>query len=674
MATINTDLSKYMSDDLKNNLNQRAETQRNEINLQKRTPSLDTTPDTNLPANQDTTPVNSNTIEKYGFNTNKSLIRYNREYLISQTTAKELNTYISFDPFVVFNDLYKREYDTEGNEITKEGPNAPGVRSLFNKFGAVMISGNVDKKYYKDDVIIDKAGDWRIANNVPLIDNVETRKAIRKHSGCSVKELVQASQEGRLGRETYDYSDFMYCKYLGKISNNYLITLRRFPIPVDDFISSYDLDGNDEHLTSKNSQSLGCMVTWMGVSGNEMSNLLSYSYSMPFKTAQSGFQEDRTNPDSQASILQSMASMMDKEYRKQYQLGNAGAAVEGFMGLFPGLSGAKNPYDMATVNAHYDSNKVYGPVDVIKETYMRSEEGLKYAQSFTITFDYELRAYNGINARQAMLDLISNILNVTYTTGSFWGGAYRGTGAHQNNIYTNMSVFKENGGFSGFMDAIYKDFGTIVDQFKQSAKDNGGAGNMIKNFANDLGGMILGALLNKLGRPQLVQNTSLLSPAPVGLWHVTIGNPHHPIMSIGNMILKSTKIEHYGPLGLDDFPTGLKVTCELERGKGRDSRDIEKLYMHGNDRIYSSMGSKVFDMYKNADEYKNNYKSNVDFQGDASSEQLIDGATISAADIKELRNTMQKYFGHVDVKSIDIAACEIEYGSEKNKKNKGGSK
>jgi hypothetical protein len=140
-----------------------------------------------------------------------------------------------------------------------------------------MISGNVDKKYYKDDVIIDKAGDWRIANNVPLIDNVETRKAIRKHSGCSVKELVQASQDGRLGRETYDYSDFMYCKYLGKISNNYLITLRRFPIPVDDFISSYDLDGNDEHLTSKNSQSLGCMVTWMGVSGNEMSSLLSYT-------------------------------------------------------------------------------------------------------------------------------------------------------------------------------------------------------------------------------------------------------------------------------------------------------------------------------------------------------------------------------------------------------------
>jgi hypothetical protein len=411
----------------------------------------------------------------------------------------------------------------------------------------------------------------------------------------------------------------------------------------------------------------------MGVSGNEMSNLLSYTYSMPFKSVQSGFSNDQNNADTNKSLFQGIASMLDKEYRKQYQAGQAGAAVAGFMGLFPGME-SNPPYPMSSVTAHYDSNKVYGPIDVIKETYMRSDEGLKYAQSFTITFDYELRAYNGINARQAMLDLISNILNVTYTTGSFWKGGYNGTGAHQNNIFNNMSIFKANGGFTGFLDAMYKDVGTIAEEFKSSASDNGGVGAMIKNFANDLGGMILGGLLNKFGRPQMVQNTSLLSPAPVGLWHVTIGNPHHPIMSIGNMILKSTKIEHYGPLGLDDFPTGLKVTCELERGKGRDSRDIEKLYMHGNDRIYSSMGSKVFDMYKNADEYKNNYKSNATFQGSASSEQLIDGTTISASDIKELRDTMQKYFGHVDVKSIDIASCEIEYGSEKNKKNKAGAK
>ena len=31
---------------------------------------------------------------------------------------------------------------------------------------------------------------------------------------------------------------FMYCKHLGKVSNNYMITLRRFPLPVDDYIGA----------------------------------------------------------------------------------------------------------------------------------------------------------------------------------------------------------------------------------------------------------------------------------------------------------------------------------------------------------------------------------------------------------------------------------------------------
>jgi hypothetical protein len=62
---------------------------------------------------------------------------------------------------------------------------------------------------------------------------------------------------------------------------------------------------------------------------------------------------------------------------------------------------------------------VYGPVDTIKGTYMRGEEGLEFDQKISLQFDYELRSYNGINPRQAMLDLLSNILNVTYTTGTF---------------------------------------------------------------------------------------------------------------------------------------------------------------------------------------------------------------------------------------------------------------
>ena len=218
--------------------------------------------------------VNNNMVSK---------VRHNREYLISENTAAELNTYVSFQPFPTFNDLFPAEYDSKGNEITsdKKGSGTPGVRSIFNKAGAVVIGGQATTA----DIISKKASDWRISNNVPLMDNRATRTAIKQNSGCSVKELVKASQEGLLGRETYSYSDFMYCKYLGRTSNNYLITLRRFPYPVDDFISAIGVgeDRSNPSYSTKNADSIGCMVTWLNTPGNEMSNILKYSVAMPFK-------------------------------------------------------------------------------------------------------------------------------------------------------------------------------------------------------------------------------------------------------------------------------------------------------------------------------------------------------------------------------------------------------
>ena len=139
-----------------------------------------------------------------------SKVRVNREYLISNETADELNTYRTFDPFPTFNDLFAPEYDKTGKEITPDtkGSGTPGVRSIFNKVGAVIIG---DAETTTETIISKRASAWRISNNVPLMDNKETRIAIKKQSGCTIKELVQASQEGLLGRETYSYSDFMYC-------------------------------------------------------------------------------------------------------------------------------------------------------------------------------------------------------------------------------------------------------------------------------------------------------------------------------------------------------------------------------------------------------------------------------------------------------------------------------
>lgn len=650
-------------------------------------------------------------------------VRYNREHIMSDKTAEELNTYLNFGVFPTFAETYADEFSDKGPKYErvmdltdfKRGAGTPGVRSIFNRAGAVMIGAeNVDGYSIYD---IDVAKDthwWRINNNVPLMDSPGARRAIRKMLGCSVKELVNASQQGLMGQATYAYSDFMYCKHLGRVPNNYMITLRRFSVPVSDFIGTTGMDNYDYtpiepwsadsiaasekqntriSRSSKHPSSIGCMVTWLGVSGNEMSNILKYSFKMPFKETQSEMQDSKQDADANNSVIGGMFNMFDATYRKQYMAGQAGNSANAAFKHF-GINLGDPPYGDHL--KFKDRNKVYGPIDAIRSTYIRSDEGLTYSHKMTLVFEYELRSYNGINPRQAMLDLISNILNVTYTTGSFWGGGIRGYGAHQSNIWSNLNIYKCRGGFTDFIDAFALDLSNVGQQIKGSLginwDDPKSIFSGIKGLMNTIGGMLMGGMLNKMGRPQKAMYNSFLSPSPIGFWHVTIGNPKAPIMSMGNMVITNVTLEHTGVLGLDNFPTGLKVTVELDRGKPRDLRDIERLYMHGNDRIYSSMSDKIIDMYKNASDYREarkkrtmalyqpGAKTSVSKNNAIGNKEATDASksstskpdefppykpTITPKVLAGLKLTLLKNFGTADEFAIIHPAAEQEYGAGK---------
>lgn len=626
----------------------------------------------------------SSTIKNISKQSLVSKVKLNREYLLSNYVKDELNTYRMWIPFESNSDTYQVRYEVNGNKVKeiKESKSGLAVRSLFNNKGAVLIgAGN------NGDIENSPASEWRISMNTPLLDSPDTRKRIRMNSGCSIKELVEASQAGSLGREIYAYSDFMYCKHLGKIPNNYMVTLRRFGAPVDDYIGSSG-EGKtkqDKQISSQNLQSFGCMITWIGTPGNDMENIFKYAVSMPYKSMQAQWETGSTDADGGNGPLNSIAAAMDPAYRKHYMQGYGGRMFNSYVGKMFG--GDKLLGEGRSIIDHQDNKKVYGPIDAIKSTYLRSEEGLKFDQTITLTFEYELRSYDGINGRQAMLDLLSNILNVTYTTGTFWGGGYRGSGMHQNNIFTNLNIFKTSGGITDFWDAIQKDYHDLSGRFT-AAQDKAGGGimgliNMAKAALNTLGGMMIGGMLNKLGRPVRGAANSLLSPAPVGLWHLTVGNPHHPILSLGNMILENTEISHNGPLGLDDFPTGLKVTCTLKHGKPRDIRGIENMYMKGQDRIYYSAEDKVFDMYK----YSKQVRSK---SGGRTSESISGGEPVikSVTEVNESgvsmntatenntlnidtagvnSNVLKKYFGDEEPYSIWFAAKEQDHGANKLK-------
>lgn len=476
-----------------------------------------------------------------------------------------------------------------------------GTKSLFNNVNAVAFQP-----------------EYAIHSNAPLIDSREVRKRMRDLGDCSIKALVNASQEGRMGRAVYDYNDFMFCKYLGQVSNNYLITLRRFPFPAGDNINLV-LHGEDENenQTQNHMPDIGRLVTWMGTPGNDMENILKYKVLMPYKELTSSIEQTSGGGEG-GGIMGTILNLTSPAYAHSVYRGRAGSGsiahlkaltqtrAGGMMGVGRMGNLLQGPRDEGA-SGHMDRTKNYGPVDVISKTHIRQggeDGGLTFEQSINLTFDYELRSYDNINTRAAFLDLLGNILTVTYVDGRFWGGAYMGTGVSQNKLFSNLPIYNLQQPFN-FGDLYNAGVASLkmIGQELNGGKPVTGVKDIV-NAAVQLGKNMLtvlaGGLLNGLGRPQRQAVNSLLTNAPVGLWHLTIGNPKHPIMSMGNMILDDVSIQHYGRLGLDDFPVGLRVSISLKHGMPRDAKGIEHMYMMGDSRIYQHMDEDLLYMYEAA--------------------------------------------------------------------------
>jgi hypothetical protein len=77
-----------------------------------------------------------------------------------------------------------------------------------------------------------------------------------------------------------------------------------------------------------------------------------------------------------------------------------------------------------------------------------------------------------------------------------------------------------------------------------------------------------------------------LTGAPTGEWHLQVGNPFAPMMMIGNIWCTSADFEFNDELSIDDFPTELKVSCNLKHGRERDASDIQSIFNGGGGRIY----------------------------------------------------------------------------------------
>ena len=463
------------------------------------------------------------------------------------------------------------------------------------------------------------------SKNIDLSDcSIDTLVKLSEHRATSLVGQKEAISE--LGVAKYRYIDFMFCRDLGKIPNNHLLTLRKFTRPVGDNINTR-LPKSDTPYNFNQSMDVGRLVTWFGNGDNKLEDIIKYNYAATFKQFDSKIQEVESHEDDESTgIIGKLVNTINPKYNQAMSQGRTGAHnfISQLGGRYLSTSYANfargGQYERHEIFTPYDHNKVYEPKNTIQSTHVY-EGKLTFSQEFTIKFSYKLRAYDNINPRAAFLDLIGNILAVTYRSGTFWGGSRMFRGAPPNKVGTaKVNAFLDrtfdtlggigNNLLSGNLD-IGGTLGSIWGAVKQIASD---AFNTAKSLAlgntstkgksplqvigaivkhTGLWSGVQGMIKNGLGRPAVYALDSLLTGDNVGLWHLTIGNPRNPIMSIGNLIIDKSEITQSGPLGLDDFPTDLMVSVSLKHGRPRDSAEIQKMYTKGSGPIYTPLGAKA---------------------------------------------------------------------------------
>ena len=425
----------------------------------------------------------------------------------------------------------------------------------------------------------------------------------------------------------YYWRDFLYCKYYGSIPNNYMITLRRFPAPMRDNLSiPTQLQQSDLYRKKGAGRPVAQAITWWGGNtGNSLNEILSFSTGL--------FWDTKT----QAEIAN--VEGFDQGFFKTV-LGRAFGTAAGTIGAAGILAAMGDTASLIVASSDSGrqeitipkinqalrdkmssnngplSDFIFNPVDTVDSTYFRGR-GLTFDWGpITLKFHYELTSVGQVNTKAALVDIIGNLLalgtnygnfltpDVRYDNGfpaiGFPGGDPGLLKFYSDPIGWTKTAIKfladPNGTTNG--NPELEEFRRAQTEIQQATKELESVISQISSGEGDLQ-----SILNELDEPlgnvlayaladdlidKIAVPLSLKTGAPVGEWHLVVGNPMNPIAMIGNLICQNVSIEFGEVLGPDDFPTEVIATFTLQHGRDRERGEIESIFNRGDGRLYQS--------------------------------------------------------------------------------------
>lgn len=492
------------------------------------------------------------------------------------------NIYTGID---ILNGLYNGNQQFESS-AEGDGEKLTGRKSLFNRYVLFSNRGNIiDPEVLK--------GALKVTNVATATTNLSPGAQKFNPLNDGAANILRNPNAGAIIEYfknvdfpvEYEWGDFLYAKYYGKIPNTHMLTLRRYAGPVEDNIYSKEINSKLD---------IARTVSWMGEeTGNNLKDILGMNFGLKYREKESEVQavnSQRFNNPINGALLDTFGATASGQGPNDIA-GNAEKR---------NAQNGGTDYDKWEVDGFYH-NRLFGPLDVIDRMQVR-DRGLEFNHTITISAEYSLKAYGDISPRDALLDVISNILALSYANAPFWGGAVRvREDLRFHKLMGNQESLKQ-GDFIGYFKSLIGDLG---DKFQSIFA--GGLGEGVKDILKN--GAAIGAnrMINKFDMRREFQTVkALLSGEATGEWHLTVGNPLRPIAVIGNLICKDTVLEFDNNIGMEDFPASVKATFTLEPARPRDITDIESMFNAGKGRMYVP-GPEAAKILSASDAKKNYY-------------------------------------------------------------------
>lgn len=466
-----------------------------------------------------------------------------------------------------------------------------GVNGTENNPGSNNLSRYV-LKYEKGAVLgenVNVRDEQRIRNQDRVLNHNPSARSLVDWANSQAS--ARREDTGNIFPYPYSITDFLWCKYYGKIPNNRLITLRRYPVPVEDNL-----------MVSRNSPlvPIAQAVTWFGEgTGNSLSEILGMTWGLKWKEAAAEVQDVDGN-EIQADAIADVLGVKEDNTTLRTAIKIAIGQAQN-----PGLAASGKDeqlqdYDKASYgpNGPY-WNRVLGPVNIINSTQQR-DQGLEFSlgtKGVSVDFEYVLRTWSGADPKMAFLDLLTNFLSLTYNTAPFWGGAIRYfqqtgflapgfntdafdsgdniTGLKEMLLTSGSAVLGAADELKKFMDSALKEIEKVMFEGK------GASGDILELIQDTRLAQILGGVRSKPLQQKPLLMRAMLDGRAVGEWHLMIGNPLEPIAVIGNLCLDSCTFSFGEELGEDGFPTSMKFSVSLTPGRPRAKQDIESMFNLG---------------------------------------------------------------------------------------------